>query len=217
MEILIADDHQMYRKGLHDLIQENHPEVSIVEAQDGQEVLTMVRRHQPDIILLDLEMPNLDGLDTIAFVRDKFPQIKIIVITMHEDQRFMDEAIEMGVHGYLLKGDDEGNLIQAIDAVRKGKAFFGYHPTEALQQEMVRNRRFRRNFRKFRQLSDRELQILQLICQEKTTRDIAEALSISARTVENHRNRLLEKCGTRNTAGLVIFAVRHNLIDMTAL
>ena len=82
---------------------------------------------------------------------------------------------------------------------------------------MVRNRRFRRNFRKFRQLSDRELQILQLICQEKTTRDIAEALSISARTVENHRNRLLEKCGTKNTAGLVIFAVRHNLIDMTAL
>ena len=217
MEILIADDHQMYRKGLHDLIQENHPEVHIVEAQDGQEVLALVRRHQPDMILLDLEMPNLDGLDAIAFVRDKFPQIKIIVITMHEDQRFMDEAIERGVHGYLLKGDDEDNLVQAIDAVRKGKTFFGYHPTEAMQQEMVRNRRFRRNFRKFRQLSDRELQILQLICQEKTTRDIAEALSISARTVENHRNRLLEKCGTKNTAGLVIFAVRHNLIDMTAL
>ena len=220
MNIFIADDHAIYRRGLRTLIQENHPEARIVEVSTGQELLDLVKKRNstnPDLIIMDLEMPGVDGIQVTTFLRDRMPDLKIIILTMHEDKWFMDQMVGLGVHGYLLKGDDEHQIEEAIQAVRKGKTYFCNQASEALQREVMRSKRFRRNFHRFRQLSEREIEVLKQICQERTNKEIAEELSLSVRTVDNHRNKLLEKCEVKNTAGLVMFAIRHGLVDTADL
>ena len=221
MQILIADDHKIYRRGLRNLIQENHPEAHIAEASTGQEVIDLLmksNRHAPhDLLILDLEMPVMDGIQVATYLRDRVPDLKIIILTMHEDEWFMDQLVGSGVSGYLLKGDDEHQIEEAIQAVRRGETYFGSRTSGALQRELVRNKRFRRNFRRFRQLSEREIEVLKRICQESTNKEIAQQLSLSVRTIDNHRNRLLEKCEVKNTAGLVMYAIRHGLVDTADL
>ena len=221
MHILIADDHKVYRRGLRNLILENHPEARISEANTGQEVIDLLIKRSndtyPDLIFLDLEMPVMDGVQTVTYLRDRMSDLKIVVLTMHEDEWFMDQMIGLGVQGYLLKGDDEDQIEEAIQTVRRGKTYFCKRTSDALQREVLRNKRFRRNFRRFRQLSEREIDVLRRICQESTNREIADALSLSVRTVDNHRNKLLEKCEVKNTAGLVMYAIRHGLVDTADL
>ena len=217
MNIIIADDHPIYRRGLRNFIRENHPEARITEASNGQEVLDLIKQRgglvNPDIITMDLDMPIVDGIQATTYLRDRMPDLKIIIITMYEDAWLMNQIVGLGVHGYLLKGDDENRIEEAIQAVRKGQTYFSSKTSGALQQEIIRNKRFRRNFRRFRQLSEREMEVLKRICQEKTNKEIAQELSLSVRTVDNHRYKLLEKCEAKNTAGLVIYAIRHGLVD----
>lgn len=221
MNIIIADDHPVYRRGLRDFIQENHPEARISEANDGQEVLTLFKQQEPrtgpNILVIDLEMPGTDGIETVTYLRDRMPDLKIVVVTMHDDEWLMDQLVGKGVHAYLLKGGEESEIEEAIQAVRQGKTYFSHPVAGALQREVIRSKQFRRNFRRFRQISDREMEVLLRICREETNREIAEALSLSVRTVDNHRHRLLEKCEAKNTAGLVVYAIRNGLVDVADL
>ena len=221
MNVLIADDHQVYRRGLRAFIQENHPEARITEASNGQEALDHLQKRRTslpaEIVILDLEMPEVDGVETVKRLRDRMPDLKIIVITMHEDQWLMDQLVGMGVQGYLLKGDGEAKIEEAIQSVRKGRSYFSNPVSDALQREIVRSKRFRRNFHRHRNISEREMEVLRRICRGQTNREIAEALSISVRTVDNHRHHLLEKCGAKNTAELIVYAIRHGLIDISDL
>lgn len=220
MNVLIADDHQVYRRGLRNFIQENHPEARIAEATNGYEALEYLRQRRSaptEIVILDLEMPEVDGIETVKRLRDRMPDLKIIVITMHEDPLLMDQLVGMGVQGYLLKGDSEGRIEDAIRSVRKGQSYFSDQVSGSLQREVIRSKRFRRNFHRFRNISEREMEVLRRICRGQTNREIAEDLSISVRTVDNHRHRLLEKCEAKNTAELVIYAIRHGLIDISDL
>ncbi len=214
MKIIIADDHTMYRKGLADFIKKGYPEAQIEEAANGKELLELQEKYKAELILLDLEMPIMDGIEAASKLLNKFPGTKIIVLTMHDDKRFMQKMIELGVHGYLLKGDEEDNINEAIKAVISDKYYFDQQSTLFLREEALRNKKFRENFHVFKQISDRELEILRLICQEKTNKEIAEQLSISVRTVDNHRNSLLIKCKAKNTAGLIVYAIQHNLVDI---
>ncbi len=217
MNILIADDHQVYRRGLRHFIQENHPEARVVEVSNGREVIDLLQhksqRSGIDIALLDLEMPDMDGIKTVKYLRERMIDLKIIVLTMHEDAWMMDQMVSLGVQGYLLKGDPEEQIEEAIAALKKGQTYFSQPVSGALQREVMRSKQFRRNFRRFRQISDREMEVLKRICREETNKEIAEALSLSVRTVDNHRHRLLEKCEAKNTAGLVMYAIRHGLVD----
>ena len=221
MNVLIADDHQVYRRGLRNFIKENHPEAHVVEASNGQEALDYLQKRRvsarTEIMILDLEMPEVDGVETVKHLRDRMPDLKIIVITMHEDRWLMDQLVGMGVQGYLLKGDDESKIEEAIQSVRRGQSYFSDPVSGALQREMIRSKRFRRNFHRFRNISEREMEVLRRICQGQTNREIAEALSLSVRTVDNHRHHLLEKCEAKNTAELVIYAIRHGLVDISDL
>ena len=217
MYILIADDHEIYRRGLRNLIQENHPEARFAVASTGKEVIDLLKRRNgsgpPDLVFMELEMPVMDGIRTMAYLRERMPDVKVVILTMHEDEWFMDQMVGLGVHGYLLKSDDESQVEKAIQAVRRGETYFSSKASGSLQREVMRNKRFRRNFHRFRQLSDREMEVLKRICQESTNKEIAQQLSLSVRTIDNHRNKLLEKCEVRNTAGLVMYAIRHGLVD----
>ena len=221
MYILIADSHEIYRRGLRNLIRENHPEARIAEASTGQEVIDLLKKRNedshPDLIFMDLEMPVMDGIQTTTYLRDRMPDLKIIILTMYEDEWLMDQMVGLGIYGYLLKSDDENQIKEAIQAVRKGETFFSRRTSSALQREVVRNKRFRRNFHRFRQISEREMEVLKRICQGSTNKEIAGQLSLSVRTVDNHRNKLLEKCEVKNTAGLVMYAIRNGLVDTADL
>ncbi len=217
MNILIADGHELYRKGLRWFIGENHPEAKVWEAATGQEVIDLYEEYTaklPDLLFMELNLSEVNGLDVTMCLRDRLPELKIIINTDYEDDWLVDQLVGLGVRGYLLKSDPKEQLEQAIQIVRKGGSYFSGNVSGALQREIIRNKRFQRNFHRSRRLSERELEVLKLICQERTNREIAEKLSLSVRTVDNHRNKLLEKCEVKNTAGLVMHAIRNGLVDV---
>lgn len=213
MNILIADGHELYRKGLRWFISQHHPEAQITEAETGQEVLDLCEKNDatlPDLLFMELNLTEVDGLDATTRLRKSLPELKIIINTEFADDWLVDQLVGLGVCGYLLKCDPKEQLEQAIQTIRKGGNYFSRNVSGALQREIIRGKRFQR----FRRLSDRELEVLKLICCECTNREIAEKLSLSVRTVDNHRNKLLEKCEVRNTAGLVMYAIRNGLVDV---
>ncbi len=217
MNILIADGHELYRKGLRWFIGEHHPEAQVREAETGQEVLDVFQDNNtkiPDLLFLELNLSDVDGLDTTVRLRSQCPELKIIINTEYGDDWLVDQLVGLGVRGYLLKCDPKEQLELAIQTIRKGGTYFSGNVSGALQREIMRSKRFQRNFHRFRRLSDRELEVLKLICREYTNREIAEKLSLSVRTVDNHRNKLLEKCEVKNTAGLVMYAIRNGLVDV---
>ncbi len=217
MNILIADGHELYRKGFRWFISEHHPEAQVREAATGQEVLELLEKDDailPDLLFLELNLLGVDGLDTTIRLRNLLPELKIIINTEYSDDWLVDQLVGLGVRGYLLKCDPKEQLEQAIQIIRKGGSYFSGNVSGALQREIIRSKRFQRNFHRFRRLSDRELEVLKLICREYTNREIAERLSLSVRTVDNHRNKLLEKCEVKNTAGLVMYAIRNGLVDV---
>ncbi|MEQ9442533.1 MAG: response regulator transcription factor [Cyclobacteriaceae bacterium] len=216
MKILIADDHFLYRKGVTDYIKSCFPEAQVKEASDGIEVLSIVKDFQPNIIMLDLEMPKMDGVDTITYLRQHNPETKILVVSMHRNELLAREVLSLGVHGYLVKGENEKDLETAIESLRNDQRFFCQPTVKMMQEELRLQNKFWSNFDKLRHLTDREIQVLKLICREMTNKEIAGTLSISPRTVDNHRNSLLEKCDVKNTAGLVRFAIQHSLIDVVS-
>ncbi|MGB3851543.1 MAG: response regulator transcription factor [Tunicatimonas sp.] len=219
MNILIADGQELYREGLRWFIHQQHPEAQITEATTGREVLNLLETKDitlPDLLLMELNLPGVDGVDATARLRNQLPNLKIIINTEYGDDWLVDQLVGLGVCGYLLKCDPKEQLELAIQTIRKGGTYFSGNISGALQREIIRNKRFQRNFHRFRRLSDRELEVLKLICQEYTNRDIAEELSLSVRTVDNHRNKLLEKCEVKNTAGLVMYAIRNGLVDVVS-
>ncbi len=217
MNMVIADGHELYRKGLRWFILQHHPEAQITEAETGQEVLNLFEKNNailPELLFTELNLPEVDGLDTTVRLRNRFPELKIIINTEFSDDWLVDQLVGLGVSGYLLKRDPKEQLEQAIQTIRKGGTYFSGNVSGALQREIIRSKRFQRNFHRFHRLSDRELEVLKLICCECTNREIAEKISLSVRTVDNHRNKLLEKCEVRNTAGLVMYAIRNGLVDV---
>nr|WKN38998.1 response regulator transcription factor [Tunicatimonas sp. TK19036] len=213
MKIIIADDHLLYRKGVVDYIKDCFPEATVEEANDGVEVLSLAKHFQPDIAILDLEMPKMDGVDTINYLKLHYPDVKILIMSMHQNELLMREVIALGVNGYLVKGENEKDLKIAIETLLDDKSYFSQTPIRVMQEELKLQSKFWSNFEKLRHLTDREIQVLKLICREMTNKEIADSLHISPRTVDNHRNSLLEKCAVKNTAGLVKFAIQHSLVD----
>ena len=214
MKLIIADDHHIFRKGLVSLVEQIFPAAEIREASNGKEVIAMVKENPPDIVLMDLEMPEMDGIDTTAYLNKRFPAVKILVLTMHENHKFIIRMIKLGVCSYMLKGCDEEEVEISIRSVYENGYYFNKRMTEAMRKELINHGRFKRDFRESSALTPREREILLLICKEYTNKEIAEELSLSARTVDGHRNRLLEKCNAKNTAGLIIYAIRSGLVDV---
>lgn len=214
MNLIIADDHHIFRKGLTSLVEQIFPIARIREAKNGKEVIKLVEQDLPDIVVMDLEMPEMDGIDATAYLTHNFPDVKVLVLTLHDDHKFIIKLIKLGVCSYMLKGCDEEEVETSIRSVYDQGYYFNRRITEAMRKEIVNNEKFKHHFRENAELTPREREILLLICQEFTNKEIAEKLSLSTRTVDGHRNRLLEKCNAKNTAGLIIYAIKNGLVDV---
>ncbi len=219
IRLAIADDQLLFLKGLKLLIKSFEEIELIIEAHNGQELLDAIEKQQPDVVLTDLRMPILDGLEATEKIKAQYPDIKVILLSMYDDERLINHMMKVGANGYLLKNEEPEVLRKAIHAVVEKEFFFTEYVSKALLKGVQRKSKEVRPWKANDTLNvtKREMEVLQLLCKQYTSSEIADELVISIRTVENHRKHLIEKTGVKNTAGLIIFAIRNQLIIMDEL
>ena len=209
IKLMIADDHQLIIDGLKTNLSEVSDIDIIAEANNGNEVLKVLNRKKPDVILMDINMPEMDGLECTRLVSRKYPRVRVIGLSQFDEVRLVKRLVKNGAVGYLLKDTGLEELISAIRKVHSGEKYF----SEKLSLNLIDQDAQKNTNSLFPKLSGREREILQLICQEYSSQEIAERLNISFHTIESHRVRLMMKAGARNTAGLVRWAVESGQVD----
>ena len=217
IRIAITDDQQLFRQGLASLVTSVPGFELVLEADNGIDCLEKLPKLNalPDIILSDMEMPGMDGIELNAELHNKYPEIKVIVLSVHANERLIARMIEAGASGYLIKNCDREELITAIKTVMLSGHYINTQVLQAIQHSAGKKNKDLKNVSHIPiDLTEREKEILILICKEKSNAGIAEELFISVRTVEGHRNNLLLKTGCKNTAGLVVFAFKNQLVEM---
>jgi DNA-binding NarL/FixJ family response regulator len=211
LNILIVDDHKLFREGLK-LLLSNLDEIGEVrEAPDGEVFLSMIKNYTPDLVLMDIEMPRINGIEATTKALEMYPDLKIMALSMYGDEEYFQKMIDAGVYGFLLKNSEFSEVKKAILSAAQGNNYF----TEEILYSLV-NRIKSKPHQALAtvSLSDREVEVLQFICKGFSNQEIADKLFISKRTVDHHRASLLTKTDTRNTASLVIYAIKHKMVEI---
>lgn len=212
--VILVDDHVLFRGGLKGLLEASGECEVVGEASDGAEFLTLLRPGSPDVVLLDIDMPGMNGIEAAEKALKIAPGLKIITLSMHGEEEYYFKMVSLGVKGFLLKNSGIDEVLSAVSAVAKGGTYF----SQELLQELVGNLKTvamqEENEDGGDLLSRRELEILLLICKGYSNQEIAEQLFISKRTVDKHRANILEKTGCRNTANLVVYAIKNFLVEI---
>ncbi|GGB22717.1 MAG TPA: response regulator transcription factor [Puia sp.] len=213
IKVAIADDHKIFRKGVILSLRPYSAIKFVQEAENGQELLDGLAASEPDVVLMDLRMPQKDGIETTKIIAKQYPSIHIIALTMYEDERFVSHMMEIGANGYLLKSADPSEIKRAIiEVATKGYYLNNFVNRILLKKSHVRTKMIP-SLNTEITLNDREREVVRYICMEFTAQEIAQKIDVSPRTVEAIKDRLMERFGAKNTAGLVFFAVKNNLID----
>jgi DNA-binding NarL/FixJ family response regulator len=212
LRILIADDHTLVRQGLRKILETEPGWAVVAEAGDGREAVRQATEHQPDIVILDVAMPLLNGVEAVQQIHRRAPHVRLLVLSMYADEAYVTRAVRAGAAGYLLKDSADTDLIRAVSAVAQGKSFFSPGVAKVLLDEYVRQLAERGITDRYDALSEREREVFQLVAEGYSSKEIATLLQISPATVETHRSHLMEKLGVHSTAELVLYAVRKGII-----
>src|SRR3984957_2589711 len=211
IRILLADDHTVMRRGLR-LLLESHPQFGVIaEAADGRQAVEQAEATEPDVAVLDIAMPNLNGIEAAQRIHAALPNTAIVILSMHSDEGYVLRALKAGAKGYLLKDSAEGDLIDAIQSVYDGKTFFSPEITKMLMEDYVREIRTRGADDSYDLLTSREKEILQLLVELKSNKEIAHVLNLSLYTIETHRRNLHEKLNLHSLPELILYAVRKGV------
>jgi two-component system response regulator NreC len=213
IRILLADDHTVVRKGLRLLLESQADFEVIADACDGRETVALAEQHQPDVVVLDVAMPILNGIEAARQISAKFPQVAIVFLSMHSDESYVLKALKSGARAYLLKDSAEYDLIAAIKAVSEGKAFFSPSISKMLVEDYVRQMREKDVEDSYELLTTREREILQLLAEGKSNKDVASLLNLSLYTVETHRSNIFQKLNLHSSAELILYAIRKGVIS----
>src|SRR6266852_5905919 len=212
-KVLVVDDHGVVRKGLRFLLQTD-PDIEVVgEASDGREAVRMTEQLGPDVVVMDITMPQLNGIDAASQIVKRDPAIAIVMLSMHCDETFLVLALAAGAHGYLLKDSTETDLLQAVRAVAAKKLFFSPAITKTLLEDYMQQMHREGLEDSYDLLTDREKEVLQLLAEGKSNKEAASLLNVSLYTVETHRSRLMAKLNLHSTADIVLYAVRKRIIQ----
>jgi DNA-binding NarL/FixJ family response regulator len=206
--VLIADDHGIVRSGLRMLLERQEGIEVIAEASDGEEARDLAISERPDLAILDVKMPKLTGLEATREIREQAPEVAILILSMHEEERYLFEALKAGASGYVLKRAADSDLMDAIRAVERGEPFL----TPDAQQALIKDVLGREDSSQA-ELTPREEEVVKLVAEAHTNREIAELLTLSEKTVENHRSNAMRKLGMRDRVELVRYAIRRGLIE----
>ncbi len=211
--ILLADDHGIVRQGLRAVLARDASLEVIGESSDGREAVRLAEALQPNVVIMDISMPQLNGIEAAKQIVKSSPRIHIIVLSMHSDETYLIRALQAGVKGYLLKESAEEDLIRAVRMVAQGKPFFSPAVTNALLADYMRDMQQRNLRDSYDLLTEREKEVLQLLAEGKSNKEAATVLELSTNTVETHRTNLMQKLGLHNTAEIVLYAVRKKIIQ----
>jgi DNA-binding NarL/FixJ family response regulator len=214
IKLAIADDHKIFREGLKFTLEDYAQLNLIIEATNGKDLITQIINHKPDVILMDIKMPEMDGMQAITYIHQHFPDIKILVLSMHNEDKYILNAMRLGASGYLLKNAEPEEILDAIVNVHTKGFYFNDDLSVTMAKELLGINFMHRLHEKDARLNEREIEVLKLICEEYCNTEIADKLFLSVRTVEGYRTRLFEKVGSKNIAGLVIYAVKSGIITI---
>ncbi|HCC59496.1 MAG TPA: DNA-binding response regulator [Solibacterales bacterium] len=212
IRILLADDHTIMRSGLR-LLLERHPDLQVIaEAANGREAVQLAEEHRPDIAVMDVGMPHLNGLEAARQIAAKMPDTRVIVLSMHSDESYVVRALKAGARGYLLKDSAEADLVDAIKAVRDGKNFFSPAIAEVLNRDYMSKLERQGVEDSYELLTTREREILQLIAEGRGNKEVAAMLHLSLHTVDTHRANIMEKLNLHSVPELILYAVRKGVV-----
>ena len=212
LRILLADDHTLVRQGLRKVLEERPEWEVVAEAGDGREAVRLAEQFKPDICILDVAMPLLNGIEATRQIARRVPTARILVLSMYSDEAYVAQILQAGAAGYILKDSADVDLIQAVNEVARGKSFFSPPIARVMLDDYVRQLADKGIADRFDSLSDREREVFQLIAEGKVNKEIAALLSISLSTVETHRARIMEKLDLHSAAEIVLYAVRRGVI-----
>ena len=211
MRVLIADDHTMVRESLVKVLEAGGDVEVVAQAADGIEAVEKAELTRPDIVVTDLSMPRLGGLEVVRRLREKLPGTRVLVLTMHQEDEYVLQAVRAGASGYLVKDSASSELLAAVRSLHAGRGLFGPQASKALADQMQHPERSTED--PYGRLTTREREVFHLVAEGLTTKEIARKLDISVKTAENHRSRVLDKLDMRNSAELVRYALRKGLLD----
>ena len=212
LRLLLADDHTVVRQGLRKVLEECPHWQVVAEAGDGREAVRQAEELKPDVAIIDVAMPLLNGIETTRQIVRRSPGTRVLVLSMHSDEAYVNQILKAGATGYLLKDSADVDLLQAVDAVSKGKSFFSPGIAKVMLDDYVRQLADKGITDRYESLSEREREIFQLIAEGKANKEIAALLCISPSTVETHRARIMEKLDLHSAAEIVLYAVRRGVI-----
>lgn len=210
--ILLADDHVLIRHGIKNIIKLNEELEVMGEVSDGQELMDRLQKKTPDLVILDISMPRLSGIEATSQIKRKYPLVKILILTMHKNKQYFYHSMSGGADGYLMKDDSDEELLVAIQKMQDGKTYISPMLADDFAADVITAHR-NHAASPFLGLTKRESEVLQLVVEGYTSKDVARKLSLSPRTVDHHRARLLKKFNLRNSADLVSFAVRNGFVN----
>ena len=208
--VMLADDHAVVRRGLRTLIEGVPGWEVCAEAADGNETVALAAETKPDVLIMDLSMPGLGGVDATIQIRKVLPQIEVLILTMHESDRLAGQALRAGARGYLLKGESEDKLMEALEALSRHQPYFSPSVSETLLQGYLHSE----PTHDLKQLTPRERQIVKLVAEGKSNKVIAAVLNLSIKTVETHRSAAMHKVGAKSAADLTLYAARNDLVQL---
>jgi DNA-binding NarL/FixJ family response regulator len=212
LRILLADDHDIVRRGLRELLEQQPGWSVCAEAANGREAVELAREHRPHVAILELTMPELNGLEATRRIRQELPETQVLVFTMHDSEELLRGVLRAGARGYLLKSDAARQLVPAVESLSQRKAFFSGRVSEVLLEGFLDSERRRSDELGTERLTAREREIVQLLAEGKSNKDVARALDLSVKTVETHRASVMRKLDLHSIADLVRFAIRNHMI-----
>lgn len=212
IKLAVVDDQHLFRKGIVSLLKEFEELSVLFEAENGQDMLDQLKTKAPDVVLMDLEMPVMNGIEATKALKERYPQIKIVILTMHNDEEFVADLLKKGAHGFLLKDQDIEVVVDAIYAVLEKGHYFNPSISEQLAKGLAKSSNASPSFNK-PAFTERELEVISLMCKQLTNKEIADRLMASVRTIDRHRENILLKTGAKNRAGIVLYAMQHQLVS----
>jgi DNA-binding NarL/FixJ family response regulator len=214
IRIVIADDHEIFRDGLKLLVR-NQPDIELVgEAGDGEELLAIVSSLMPDVVITDIKMPKLDGIRACKLIRQNYSYMKVIALSMFNEDSLIVDMLEAGATGYLLKNTNRDEFAMAVKTVHEGNSYYSHATSQKLTRLIADSKFNPYRHKPVPKFSAKEKEIIRLICEQLTSKEIAAKLELSIRTVESHREKIQEKVGARNSVGIVIYAIKHDMVEV---